>query len=174
MSASPFELRLATRANGRRDGELVIVNTDHTRCRAVPRIAPTLQAALDDWPRAAAALADLQARGWGDAEAFDEARCLAPLPRAYQWADASVYRNHARLMYRWRNEPIPPRYEDEPLVYQGGSDVMLAPTAPIVARSADHGIDLEAEIDVVVALVNCPEAKTSPPGADAVVTVLAP
>ena len=42
------------------------------------------------------------------------------------------------------------------------------------AMSAPATIDLEAEIDVVVALVNCPEAKTSPPGADAVVTVLAP
>jgi len=143
-------LRLATRANGRRDGELMLVNAGHTRWRAVPEVAPTLQAALDDWRRVSAALAELQSRGFdAGAEPFDETRCLAPLPRAYQWVDASVYRNHARLMYRWRQEPIPPRYEDEPLVYQGGSDVMLAPGADIVARDEAHGIDLEAEIAVV-------------------------
>jgi fumarylacetoacetate (FAA) hydrolase len=149
-------LRLATRDNGRRDGELLLVDPALERCSAVPHIAPTLQAALDDWARTAPALdaarIALDAQAWSDAagaEPFDAWRCLAPLPRAYQFADASVYRNHARLMYRWRNEPIPPRYEEEPLVYQGGGDVILAPGADIVARDEAHGIDFEAEIAVV-------------------------
>jgi fumarylacetoacetate (FAA) hydrolase len=147
------ELRLATRANGTRDGELVLVSRSLSRCAPVPAIARTLQAALDDWggtaPKLAAARARWDACGWLGAEPFDPRACLAPLPRAYQWADASVYRNHARLIYQWRKEPIPPRYEEEPLVYQGGSDVMLGCSQDIVAVDEAHGIDLEAEIAVV-------------------------
>ncbi|HSV79367.1 MAG TPA: fumarylacetoacetate hydrolase family protein [Ramlibacter sp.] len=146
-------LHLATRANGTRDGELVLVDGAHSRCAAVPEIARTLQAALDDWatvaPRLAARRAELEAASWEGTDAFSPEGCMAPLPRAYQWVDASVYRNHARLIYQWRKEPIPPRYEDEPLVYQGGSDVMLAGHEPIVARDEAHGIDLEAEIAVI-------------------------
>ena len=149
----PHELRLATRNNGRRDGELVLVSPSHTRCVAVPAIAPTLQDALDGWsliaPQLAMRRAQLDAVGWSGAEPFDPAACMAPLPRAYQWADASVYRNHARLIYQWRKEPIPPRYEDEPLVYQGGSDAMLGGTEDILAVDAAHDIDLEAEIAVI-------------------------
>jgi len=146
-------LRLATRARGSRDGQLVLVSDDLQRCQPVPEVAATLQAALDDWasaaPRLDALRRALDADGWRATEPFDAAACLAPLPRAYQWADASVYRNHARLIYQWRKEPIPPRYEDEPLVYQGGSDVMLGGTQDIVAVDEAHGIDLEAEIAVV-------------------------
>ena len=146
-------LRLATLADGSRDGRLVVVDAALRRCVAVPQIARTLQAALDDWPaaapRLAALCAELDATGWPAAQPFDQAACLAPLPRAYQWADASVYFNHARLIYQWRKQPIPPRYEDEPLVYQGGSDGMLGPTAPIEAVDEAHDIDLEAEIAVI-------------------------
>jgi fumarylacetoacetate (FAA) hydrolase len=151
MAAAPA-LRLATRADGTRDGRLVLVGADHARC-ADAQAARTLQAALDDWavvaPRLDAERAALDAAGWAGAAPFDEARCLAPLPRAFQFADASVYRHHARLMYRWRREPMPPRYEVEPLVYQGGSDVWLAPREDIVAVDDAHGVDLEAEIAVL-------------------------
>jgi fumarylacetoacetate (FAA) hydrolase len=148
-----LNLHLATRPNGTRDGELVIVNKDLTRCASAVAIAPTLQAALDEWatsaPRLNALRDTLEQDGWRSGEPFDAATCLAPLPRAFQWADGSVYRNHARLIYKWRKEPIPPRYEDEPLVYQGGSDVMLGGTALIEAVDEEHGIDLEAEIAVI-------------------------
>nr|WP_044031265.1 fumarylacetoacetate hydrolase family protein [Serratia sp. FS14] len=146
-------LRLATRDNGRRDGELVLVSADQRRCRAMPDIAATLQDALDDWravaPRLVQMTHELEATGWASGDRFDAAACLAPLPRAYQWVDASVYRHHAQLMYRWRNEPIPAGYEDTPLVYQGGSDVMLAGTAPIEATDTAFDVDFEAEIAVI-------------------------
>jgi fumarylacetoacetate (FAA) hydrolase len=148
--------RLATRPHagtGRRDGELVLVDASLTRCLPVPAVAPTLQAALDDWgnaaPRLHALTAAQDAARWTEAERFDPRTAMAPLPRAYQWVDASVYRHHAELMYRWRREPMPPRYEDEPLVYQGGSDRMLGPTEPIVAVDEAHGLDFEAEIAVI-------------------------
>lgn len=146
-------LRLATLRDGSRDGSLALVDAGLLRCMPVPGIARTLQAALDDWagtaPRLAHELQRLDDSGWPGAQAFDAAACMAPLPRAFQWADASCYRNHARLMYQWRKEPIPPRYEDEPLVYQGGSDVMLGPCEPLVATDESHNIDLEAEIAVI-------------------------
>jgi len=153
MTAQDFNLRLSTLPNGSRDGQLVLVSPSLQRCVAVPSIAPTLQAALDDWstvaPRLERLRRQLDAGGWAGAAPFDASVCLAPLPRAYQWADASVYRNHARLIYQWRKEPIPPRYEVEPLVYQGGSDIMLGGTAPIVAVDEAHDIDFEAEIAVI-------------------------
>lgn len=146
-------LRLATRHNGRRDGELVLVDADLQHVAAVPHIAPTLQAALDDWTTLAPELQTAQqawaARQWQGADPYQAERLMAPLPRAYHWADASVYRQHAKLMYQWRNEPIPSSYEREPLVYQGGSDVMLSGHEPIVASDEAHGIDLEAEIAVI-------------------------
>lgn len=146
-------LRLASRRDGSRDGELVLVDETAQRCYPVPRIARNLQSALDDWqataPRLAAEADALAAHGWAGADPLDPASCMAPLPRAYQWVDASVYRNHAQLMYRWRQETLPPRYEVEPLVYQGGSDGMLGPREDIVAVDEAHSIDLEAEIAVI-------------------------
>lgn len=152
MGAFNFPLRLATRNNRTRDGELMLVSPSGTRW--VPVKAPaTLQQLLDDFDQHAERLVHkcngLDANGWQDSEPFDPAACLAPLPRAYQWADASVYRNHARLIYQWRKEPIPPRYEIEPLVYQGGSDVMLGAMEDIVAVDEDHQIDLEAEVAII-------------------------
>jgi len=148
-----FTLQLATRRDGSRDGQLMLLNPSRIHWREVSHIAPTLQALLDAWsdkaPLLEALCAEEDARQWAGAQPFDAQQCMAPLPRAYQWADASVYRNHARLIYQWRKEPIPARYEDEPLVYQGGSDVMLSGTENIVARDAAQGIDLEAEIAVI-------------------------
>ena len=145
--------RVATRRNGRRDGELMLVRPDGAAWVALSSVAPTLQALLDDWPTLAPRVTQFQAQceaaGWSGAQRLDSAQCMAPLPRAFQWVDASVYRNHARLMYQWRKEPIPPRYETEPLVYQGGSDIMMGPTDDIEAVDEAHGIDLEAEIAVI-------------------------
>jgi fumarylacetoacetate (FAA) hydrolase len=152
MTQAPA-LKLATRRDGSRDGQLMLLSASGAHWVDASHIAPNLQALLDAWddkgPLLAALCAAQEDRAWTGAEHFDAQQCMAPLPRAYQWADASVYRNHARLIYQWRKEPIPPRYEDEPLVYQGGSDVMLSGSEAIVARDVAHGIDLEAEIAVI-------------------------
>ena len=150
---SNYHLRLATRRNGTRDGQLMLVSPSGEHWTSAAAVAPTLQDLLDHWSAKAPALAargsQLEASGWRDTERLNAAECMAPLPRAYQWVDASVYRNHARLLYQWRKEPIPPRYDIDPLVYQGGSDCMLAGYEPIRAVDAAHGIDLEAEIAVI-------------------------
>ena len=152
MSADGHALRLATRRNSHRDGELMLVSPSGTRW--VPAKTPaTMQQLMDNFDEQVGRLSHrctvLDSNGWQGAESFDSEACMAPLPRAYQWADASVYRNHARLIYKWRKEPIPPRYEIEPLVYQGGSDVMLSGSEDIVATDESYEIDLEAEVAII-------------------------
>lgn len=174
MTLNSMHLRLATRKNNTRDGELMLVSPCGQHWVPAGRERPTMQALLDDWDTLAPQLEQrrlsMETDGWRDADRFDPSQCMAPLPRAYQWADASVYRNHARLIYQWRQEPIPPRYELEPLVYQGGSDVMLGPEDPIVAIDAAHLVDLEAEVAVITKDV--PMGTTAEQAADRIALVV--
>lgn len=146
-------MKLASLKRGGRDGTLVVVSRDLTRCRAVPAVARTLQAALDDWAALEAPLRQvyegLNAGVFADAQPFDPAACAAPLPRAYQWADGSAYVNHVELVRRARGAELPASFWTDPLMYQGGSDGFLGPIDPIVAASADWGVDLEGEVAVV-------------------------
>ena len=145
-------MKLATLKAGGRDGTLVLVSRDLTRCQAVPEIAPTLQRALDDWATIAPQLAEvyeaLNAGAARHAQPFDPRRCASPLPRAYQWADGSAYLNHVELVRKARGAEMPPSFYDDPLIYQGGSDSFIGPYDPIRARES-WGIDFEAEVAVV-------------------------
>lgn len=144
-------MKLATLKTGGRDGTLVVVSRDLTRCRAVPVIARTLQAALDNWGELEVQLRQVyEALNSGalEAEPFDPAACHSPLPRAYQWADGSAYINHVELVRRARNAEVPASFYTDPLMYQGGSDSFIGPRDTIVADEA-WGIDFEAEVTVV-------------------------
>ena len=146
-------MKLATLKNGTRDGKLVVVSRDLTRFTDASFLAPTLQAALDDWRRIAphlAAMAESLETGAVPSERFHEHDAHSPLPRAYQWADCSAYLNHVALVRKSRGHKMPPSFETDPLIYQGGSDTFLAPRDPILAESEDFGIDLEGEIAVIV------------------------
>ena len=146
-------MKLATLKDGTRDGRLVIVSRDLARCVAVPEIARTLQAALDAWDGAAPALdalsAELNAGRLADAEPFDPRAAMAPLPRAYQWADGSAYVNHVELVRRARGATMPPEFWTDPLMYQGGSDSLLGAHDDVVVADEAWGIDFEAEVAVV-------------------------
>jgi fumarylacetoacetate (FAA) hydrolase len=146
-------MKLATLKNGSRDGALVIVSRDLSRCAAVPQIAATLQYALDNWdavaPRLEQAYAALNAGAVAEARPFDQLQCHSPLPRAYQWADGSAYINHVELVRKARNAEVPASFYTDPLMYQGGSDSFIGPHDPIFALSEEWGIDLEAEVAVV-------------------------
>lgn len=145
-------MKLASLDDGTRDGRLVVVSDDLTRCSDVPDIAPTLQAALDRWDECAAwleAVARAVESGSRPSERFHERTALAPLPRAYQWADGSAYVNHVELVRKARGAEMPASFWTEPLIYQGGSDGFLAPRAPIEAADEDWGIDLEGEVAVI-------------------------
>lgn len=136
-----------------RDGELIVVSRDLKQAVKATGIAPTLQAALDDWqtiaPRLQALSDDLNAGKASDTFAFDEAACASPLPRAYQWADGSAYVNHVELVRKARNAEMPESFWHDPLMYQGGSDSFIAPHDPVPLASEDWGIDFEAEVAVI-------------------------
>jgi len=146
-------MKLATLKKGGRDGTLVVVNRSLTHCRAVPAIARTLQVALDDWdacePQLRQVYEALNSGAFADPDAFDQAACHSPLPRAYQWADGSAYVNHVELVRRARGAELPPEFWTDPLMYQGGSDAFVGPRDPVRALSEDWGIDLEAEVAVI-------------------------
>ena len=151
-------MKLATLKRGGRDGTLVVVNRALTHCRAVPAIARTLQAALDDWEAVEQQLCDvyvaLNSGALTGSEVFDPVACHSPLPRAYQWADGSAYVNHVELVRRARGVELPPEFWSDPLMYQGGSDSFVGPRDPVHALTEDWGIDLEAELAVITGDVN--------------------
>jgi fumarylacetoacetate (FAA) hydrolase len=146
-------MKLATLKDSTRDGRLVVVSRDLTRCSEVGHIARTLQAALDDWAHVASRLervAEGLETGSQPTMRFHEHDAASPLPRAYQWADGSAYVNHVELVRKARNADMPESFWTDPLMYQGGSDSFLGPRDPIAAEDEDAGIDMEGEVAVVV------------------------
>ncbi len=144
-------MKLATLKQGGRDGTLVVVSRDLKRCRAVPAIARTMLAAMDDWATVEAQLRQVyEALNSGaiEGEAFDQNACHSPLPRTWQWADGSAYINHVELVRKARNAEVPESFYTDPLMYQGGSDGFIPPRGKVVAQEA-WGIDFEAEVTVV-------------------------
>ncbi len=142
-------MKLASLKHGR-DGRLVVVSRDLERCLAAREVAPTLQAALDDWDAVLPALREIAGRvEAGEGAPFVEADCASPLPRAYQWADGSAYVNHVELVRRARGAEMPESFWTDPLMYQGGSDAFLGPRDGIPVADEQWGIDFEAEVAVV-------------------------
>jgi fumarylacetoacetate (FAA) hydrolase len=145
-------MRLATLDDGSRDGRLAVVGPDGTRCADAATVAPTLQAALDHWeevaPRLERLAADLAA-GRVEARPVDPRTVRAPLPRAYEWIDGSAYLTHVRLVRKARGAEPPPGLTTDPLVYQGGSGVLLGPTDPIPLGDPSWGLDFEGEVAVI-------------------------
>jgi len=148
-----FAMKLATYKDGSRDGQLVVVSRDLQLAHYATGIASRLQQVLDDWGFMSPQLQDLYAAlNQGRARhafPFDPQQCMAPLPRAYQWADGSAYLNHVELVRKARNAQVPESFYTDPLIYQGGSDDFSGPCEPIVVPSEAMGIDFEAEIAVV-------------------------
>ena len=146
-------MKLATYKDGSRDGQLVVVSRDLGHAAYASNIANRLQLVLDDWNYLSPQLQDLyDALNTGRARnafPFDSARCMAPLPRAYQWADGSAYLSHVELVRKARGAEVPASFYTDPLMYQGGSDDFLGPCDPVVCSSEAFGIDFEAEVAVI-------------------------
>lgn len=145
-------MKLASLKSGR-DGRLVVVSRDLARAVEASAVAPTLQAAMDDWDACRAPLeqlsADLNAGTAGGAFDLDPRALASPLPRAYQWADGSAYVNHVELVRKARGAEMPESFWTDPLMYQGGSDAFLGPCEAIAMASEDFGIDFEGEVAVI-------------------------
>ena len=145
-------MKLASINQGR-DGQLIVVDNQMQRYVAATEIAPTLQAALDNWDNCKEPLAALYLQlenGEIDSQAFNSEICASPLPRAFQWADGSAYVNHVELVRKARNAEMPSSFWTDPLMYQGGSDSFLGPREDIAVADEAWGIDFEAEVAVIV------------------------
>ncbi|WP_295194705.1 fumarylacetoacetate hydrolase family protein [uncultured Brevundimonas sp.] len=161
-------MKLASLKHGR-DGRLVVVSQDLNWFTDAFLIAPTLQAALDDWDRCGPrleALAESLEHEAVPRGRFHERDAASPLPRAYQWADGSAYVNHVELVRKARGAEMPESFWTDPLMYQGGSDNFLSPRDPIPLADEAWGCDLEAEIVVVVGDV--PQGATREQALDAI------
>ena len=146
-------MKLATYKDGSRDGQLVVVARDLGTAHYATGIAGKLQQVLDDWSFISPQLQDLyDAVNNGKSRhafPFVPAQCMAPLPRAYQWADGSAFINHVELVRAARHSEVPATFYEDPLMYQGGSDDFLGPCDDAVVPSEDYGIDFEAEVAVI-------------------------
>ncbi len=146
-------MRLATIRDGSRDGRLVVVRRDGDACLDASRVAPTLQAALDRWDEVAPSLRALAASldcGDVDGAPLAPEALLSPLPRAYEWVDGSAFLEHVRRVRRARGAEPPPTLETDPLVYQGGSGVLLAPTEDLRLPDPAWGMDFEGEVCAIL------------------------
>ena len=148
-------MKLATYKDGSRDGQLVVVSRDLSTAHYATGVASKLQQVLDDWNFMSPQLQDLyETLNNGKvrhAFPFDAAQCMAPLPRAYQWADGSAFINHVELVRKARNSEVPATFYTDPLMYQGGSDDFIGPCDDVVVASEAFGIDFEAEVAVITA-----------------------
>jgi len=145
-------MKLASLKHGR-DGRLVVVSRDLSRCADASAIAPTLSAAIDDWADASPHLHELAGRlekGHAPAAPFEPRHCAAPLPRAFGWADGSAYLSHVALLRKSRGAEMPASFWTDPLIYRGGSDRFLGPSDPIALGDEGWGLDLEAEVAVII------------------------
>lgn len=146
-------MKLATVRDGSRDGALAVVSADGRWLTRAADVAPTLQAALDDWravePRLRARAHALET-GQAQREAVDPPRLGPPLPRAFEWVDGSAYLNHVILVRRARGAEPPETLRTDPLVYQGGSGVLLGPCDDIPLADETGGLDFESEVAVIL------------------------
>ena len=154
-------MKLGTLKDGSRDGALCVVSRNLKLARIASDVAPTLQAALDDWGYCAPLLqalsdelnhpsASLGASAGSRLFEPDFSQFAAPLPRAYQWLDASAYLAHVELVRKARGAEMPSEMRKDPLMYQGNSDYFIGPQDDIRCESEDWGIDLEAEVAVIL------------------------
>jgi fumarylacetoacetate (FAA) hydrolase len=167
-------MKLSTLKNGRPDGQLVVVSSDLARYVSAGRIAPSLQAALDNWDAIAPALADLSRQlngGLIGAQPFDPALALAPLPRAYQWIDGAGYLSHLERVRTLKGSKDEELQSTRPLIYQGASDSLSAPHAPILVPDDGQAVDFEAEIAVIIGPVPMRPTRAEAAAAIRLVTV---
>lgn len=140
-------MRLATLAEGGRDGTLIVVSSDNARFLRAP--IATMQTALEQWDVRSAALAVLSARlAAGQGEPLGGQRLAAPLPRAWQWLDGSAFASHGTLMDAVLG--ISPQQTGLPLMYQGMSHQFLGPNDDVALPDEALGIDFEGEFGVIV------------------------
>ena len=127
-------MKFASYQDATRDGQLVVVSRDLTQAVYPTHIANRLQQVLDDWNYLSPQLQDLSdllnAGRLRNAFAFNPAQCMAPLPRAYQWARGGGFNSDALL-------PA-----------QTSSDRFFGAQDAFVCADENAGLDFSAELAV--------------------------
>lgn len=144
-------MKFATVADGTADGRLLVVSHDLSCAAPANDIAPNLLLAIERWEEVETdlkALSDAVNDGTahGIAE-LDVTALAAPLPRTWQWLDASVFRTHIQLAITAFG--VPDVWCDQPLMYQGMSHQFLPPLGDVRFPSGDDLIDFEGEFGVI-------------------------
>jgi fumarylacetoacetate (FAA) hydrolase len=168
-------MKLATLRNGRPDGQLVVVSSDLSRYVSAGRIAPTMQAAVDDWERLKPGLESLSGQleaGEIAGQAFDPRQAHAPLPRAFQWIDGSGYMSHLERVRSLKGSKDAELQSVRPLLYQGASDSLSGAMDPIPVFGDDVALDFEAEVAVIIGAVPMRATREEAAAAIRLVTVL--
>lgn len=150
-------MKLATIKNKSLDGQLVVVSKDLSCYLDASHIAPNLMAAMDNWNAVFPALEALHQTLRDDpdqGQPFNTQEAMAPLPRCFQWCDASAFLNHGRLMEQAYNLPPIPNADSIPLVYQGASDNFLGCCDAVPLPDESMGIDFEGEFGVITGPVS--------------------
>ena len=146
-------MKLASIDNNTRDGQLVVVNKELTKAVKVPEIAETMQSALDNWNETQNKLQtvyeDLNSDKLPNVLDFSSLKVMAPIPRAYHWADGSAYVTHVELVRKARNAELPESFWTDPLMYMGASDAFIGANDDIEIEKEDWGIDFESEVAVI-------------------------
>lgn len=146
-------MKLASIDNNTRDGQLVVVNKELTKAVRVPEIAETMQSALDNWNETQNKLQtvyeDLNSDKLSNVLDFSSLKVMAPIPRAYHWADGSAYVTHVELVRKARNAELPKSFWTDPLMYMGASDAFIGANDDIEIEKEDWGIDFESEVAVI-------------------------
>jgi fumarylacetoacetate (FAA) hydrolase len=147
-------VKLATLKNGKPDGALLVVSRDLTRAVEARAIAPNLLDAIERWSACEAPLQalyrQLNAGPAPDALALDVRQLHAPLPRTWQWLDASAFHSHGDLLEKVFGMTPPPEKHTVPLVYQGAGDDFLGPCDDVPLPSDAHGMDFEGEVAIII------------------------
>ena len=147
-------MKLGTLRNGRPDGQLVGLSSDLGRYVSASRIAPSLQAALDNWDAALPALEDLaKALDAGSVASapFDPTLSSAPLPRAYQRIVGAGYPTHRdRAAASEPSKAADSAPARRTVLYQAASDTLGGPTQSLLVRDDERAPDLSAEFAVIL------------------------
>ena len=137
-------MKLATYKDGSRDGQLVVVSRDLTVAHYATGVASKLQSVLEDWNFMSPQLQDisdaLNRTGQGRARhafPFEPARCMAPLPRAYQWACGADFMQKEACLHHGASDG-----------FAGANDAILVPNADVAAA---WGVDFDAGVAVITA-----------------------
>jgi fumarylacetoacetate (FAA) hydrolase len=150
-------MKFSTLKTNHPDGALCLVSSDLSTCFKLDKLAPHLQYAIENWDELKSEFESLYSKlnrhELHNTFPYEADKLHSPLPRAYQWADGSAYLHHVQLVRKARGAEMPPEFLTDPLMYQGGSDMFLPPTAPIEVASETYGIDFESEIAVITKTV---------------------